>query len=116
MGFLGHVFANVARSLTGAVSALVSAPFAASAKKSDPVKYYEAHLGRLSANFALSSDLALALGGRLKFEEMLSGRFADAFGTLYLGYACLWYYQQLAKVTRYCPSFRPHSFPLAASP
>jgi hypothetical protein len=34
------------------------------------------------------------LGGRLKFEEMLSGRFADAFGTLYLGYACLWYYSQ----------------------
>jgi acyl-CoA dehydrogenase len=31
---------------------------------------------------------------RLKFEEMLSGRFADAFGTLYLGYACLWYYKQ----------------------
>jgi len=25
---------------------------------------------------------------------MLSGRFADAFGTLYLGYACLWYYGQ----------------------
>jgi hypothetical protein len=25
---------------------------------------------------------------------MLSGRFADAFGTLYLGYACLWYYKQ----------------------
>ena len=116
MGFLGHVFSNVARSLTGAVSALVSAPFAASAKKSDPVKYYEAHLGRLSANFALSSDLALALGGRLKFEEMLSGRFADAFGTLYLGYACLWHYQQLAKVTCLCPFFRPLSFPLAASP
>ena len=72
-------------------------PFSASAKKSDPVKYYETHLARLSANFALSADLALALGGRLKFEEMLSGRFADAFGTLYLGYACLWYYQQLSK-------------------
>ena len=25
---------------------------------------------------------------------MLSGRFADAFGTLYLGYACLWFYEQ----------------------
>lgn len=33
------------------------------------------------------------LGGRLKFEEMVSGRLAYAFGTLYLGYACLWYYQ-----------------------
>lgn len=54
-----------------------------------------AQLGRLSSNFALSADLALVLGGRLKYEEMLSGRFADAFGTLYLGYSCLWYYKQL---------------------
>ena len=43
----------------------------------------------------MSADLALVLGGRLKYEEMLSGRFADAFGTLYLGYSCLWYYKQL---------------------
>lgn len=28
----------------------------------------------------------------------LQGRFADAFGTLYLGYACLWYYEQNRKV------------------
>lgn len=59
-----------------------------------------AQLGRLSSNFALSADLALVLGGRLKFEEMLSGRFADAFGTLYLGYSCLWYYKQLKESGR----------------
>ena len=35
---------------------------------------------------------------QLKFEEMLSGRFADSLGTLYLGYACLWYYQQNRNV------------------
>jgi acyl-CoA dehydrogenase len=29
---------------------------------------------------------------------MLSGRFADAFGTLYLGYACLWYYEKNRNV------------------
>jgi acyl-CoA dehydrogenase len=34
----------------------------------------------------------------LKFEEMTSGRFADAFGTLYLGYSCLWYYTQHKEV------------------
>ena len=60
--------------------------------------YYEGQLSRLSANFAVSADLALVLGGRLKFEEMLSGRFADAFGTLYLGYACCWYYSLNRKV------------------
>jgi hypothetical protein len=52
----------------------------------------------LAANFATSADLALLLGGRLKFEEMLSGRFADAFGTLYLGYACLWYHKRNMNV------------------
>lgn len=34
------------------------------------------------------------MGGRLKFEEMISGRFADALGTLYLGYATLWFFEQ----------------------
>lgn len=65
-----------------------------SSNKKALAAYYEAELSRLAANFAVTSDLALVLGGRLKFEEMLSGRFADAFGTLYLGYACLWYYEQ----------------------
>ena len=49
-----------------------------------------------SVYFSYSSSKVL--GGRLKFEEMVSGRFADAFGTLYLGYACLWYYQQNKSV------------------
>jgi acyl-CoA dehydrogenase len=86
-GFLGHLGANTGRSLSRAVMRPRS--------KKDLVGYYEGQLGRLSSNFAVSADLALVLGGRLKFEEMLSGRFADAFGTLYLGYSCLWYYKQL---------------------
>ncbi len=57
LGFLGHLTSNMARSVVGAVSALVSSPFNSSAKKSDPIKYYEGHLARLSANFALSTDL-----------------------------------------------------------
>lgn len=89
-GFLGHLFTNVGRSLTRAVTRPRS--------KADLGKYYEGQLSRLASNFAVSADLALVLGGRLKFEEMLSGRFADAFGTLYLGYACLWYYEQNKKV------------------
>jgi hypothetical protein len=64
-------------------------------------------LGRLSSNFALSSDLALVLGGRLKFEEMLSGRFADCLGTLYLGYSCLWYYKQLEAQGINMPNLSP---------
>lgn len=89
-GFLGHLFKNMASSATLAVTRPRS--------KSDLAKYYEGQLARLATNFALSADLALVLGGRLKFEEMLSGRFADAFGTLYLGYSCLWYYDQNRNV------------------
>ncbi|KAJ1437270.1 hypothetical protein B484DRAFT_392834 [Ochromonadaceae sp. CCMP2298] len=85
-GFLGHLFTNVGRSLSRAVLRPRS--------KANLEAYYEGQLGRLAANFAVSADLSLVLGGRLKFEEMLSGRFADAFSTLYLGYASLWYYQQ----------------------
>eukprot|EP01038_Epipyxis_sp_PR26KG_P004530 gene4530-6395_t len=85
-GFLGHFGSNLFRSLSRALFRNRS--------KSDLEAYYEAQLGRLSSNFALSADLALVLGGRLKFEEMLSGRFSDALGTLYLGYACLWWYSQ----------------------
>lgn len=45
---------------------------------------------RLSAAFALTSDLALAtLGGKLKRREKLSGRLADALAWMYLGSAAL---------------------------
>jgi len=90
VGFVNHFFTNTARSLVRSVARPRS--------KSNLLAYYEGQLSRLSANFAVSADLALVLGGRLKFEEMLSGRFADAFGTLYLGYACCWYYNQHRKV------------------
>lgn len=40
---------------------------------------------RLASNFALCSDLALTLGGRLKFAEMVSGRMADVLSNLYMG-------------------------------
>lgn len=86
-GFLGHLVTNVGRSLGRAVTRPRS-------KGADLEAYYEGQLSRLSANFAVSADLALVLGGRLKFEEMLSGRFSDALGTLYLGYASLWMYSQ----------------------
>ena len=89
-GFMGHLFSNMGRSLARAVTRPRS--------KGDLGAYYEGQLGRLASNFAVSADLALVLGGRLKFEEMLSGRFADAFSTLYLGYACVWYYKNNRNV------------------
>lgn len=60
-------------------------------QKSDPIKYYESQLSKLATNFAFASDLALILGGKIKFAEFLSGRYADILSNLYLGYATLWY-------------------------
>jgi acyl-CoA dehydrogenase len=56
--------------------------------------YHEKQLLRLSANFALTSDLCFTLGGKLKFEELLMGRLADALGAIFLGYATLHHYSR----------------------
>jgi len=56
------------------------------------LEYHEKQLLRLSNNFALTADLCFTLGGRLKFEELLMGRLADALGAIYLGYATLHHY------------------------
>lgn len=81
LGHVGHVLTNVARAsfrnLTGGM--LGSDPSVGEAN------YWYAQLERASASFALVADVALAqLGGDLKRREMLSGRFADILGELYL--------------------------------
>eukprot|EP00904_Undaria_pinnatifida_P009717 jgi/Undpi1/5876/HiC_scaffold_2.g01150.m1 len=58
---------------------------------SNPAAYYASQLDRLSAAFAYCSDIALTMGGKIKFAEMLSGRYADVLSGLFLGYATLWY-------------------------
>ena len=78
---IGDVLSSMARALfKNATGGLLG---------SDPsigeVNYWYAQLERASASFATTADLALAqLGGELKRKERLSGRFADAFGRLYL--------------------------------
>jgi acyl-CoA dehydrogenase len=60
----------------------------------DPTSYYENQLSRLSTNFALCSDFALVLGGKVKSAEFTSGRFADVLSNLFLGYAVLWHHKK----------------------
>ena len=84
---IGHAVGNVGRSLSAAAGRRRS-------KGSDAVGYYESQLGRLSTNFALCSDFALTMGGKLKFAEFTSGRFADVLSNIFLGYAVLWHYQK----------------------
>ncbi|CAM9656701.1 unnamed protein product [Ascophyllum nodosum] len=74
---------------------------------SDPAAHYASQLDRLTAAFAYCSDVALTMGGKIKFAEMLSGRYADVLSGLFLGYATLWYTSHhknvkgLDKVTDY---------------
>lgn len=85
---IGHALTNVGRSF---VSGTVGRRFS---RGNDPVGYYESQLGRLAANFAFCSDVGMVLGGKLKFAESLSGRYADVLSNLYLGYAALWHYKK----------------------
>jgi len=94
---LGHVFGNLGLSFTRGVGATVSTAFRSSSAYKNPddlVNYHEKQLLRLSANFAFSADLALLLGGRLKFEELMMGRLADAMGAIFLGYSCLHHFER----------------------
>lgn len=56
----------------------------------DLILRYSKQIDHMSASFAWLSDLTLMiLGGGLKRREMLSGRFADALGNLYLASSAL---------------------------
>lgn len=85
-GHIGFTISNVARAfylgITGA--RFVRVPGDRRAKK-----YYR-QLTRMSAAFALVSDISmLVLGGELKRKEKLSGRLADVLSHLYLASAAL---------------------------
>jgi acyl-CoA dehydrogenase len=55
-----------------------------------PVQRAFGRLSRMSAAFALVSDMAMGtLGGKLKRKEKISGRLADALAWMYLGSAAL---------------------------
>ena len=94
---VGHGLSNFALSITRGLGATVSTATRSKAAYRDGDKlldYHEKQLLRLSANFALTADLCFSLGGRLKFEELLMGRLADAIGAIYLGYATLHHYHR----------------------
>jgi len=97
---LGHVFSNLGLSFTRGVGATLSTAVRSKTAYKDGdklVSYHQAQLLRLSANFAFAADLALLLGGRLKFEELLMGRLADAMGSIFLGYATLHHFERNRK-------------------
>lgn len=85
----GHIrfyFTNMVRSI---FHALTSSRFVLIRSKR-PVNRYHQHLTRMSAAFALMTDISLlTLGGSLKRREKLSGRLGDVLSNLYLASATL---------------------------
>ena len=85
-GHIGFVISNVARSLWLGLGGehFVRVPI------DGPGRRYARRLTRLSATFALVSDMAmLSLGGALKRKERISGRFADVLSYMYLASAAI---------------------------
>jgi hypothetical protein len=94
---VNHGLTNFGGSITRGIGSTVSTTFRSknAYKNGDKLlDYHEKQLLRLSANFALTADLCFTLGGRLKFEELLMGRLADALGSIFLGYATLHHYSR----------------------
>uniref|UniRef100_A0A7S1VST6 Acyl-coenzyme A dehydrogenase n=1 Tax=Grammatophora oceanica TaxID=210454 RepID=A0A7S1VST6_9STRA len=95
---VGHGVTNFAASVGRGVGSTVSTATRSKTAYKDGKKlldYHEKQLQRLSANFALTADLCFTLGGKLKFEELLMGRLADALGSIFLGYATLHHYTRM---------------------
>jgi len=94
---VGHGVSNFGASITRGLRSTVDTSMRSQTAYKDGDKlldYHEKQLLRLSANFALTADLCFTLGGRLKFEELLMGRLADAMGAIFLGYATLHHYSR----------------------
>ena len=89
---LGYTFKNGAKSLVaGYLGGSDDAPEFAD----DFTRPYYKKINRLSANFALTADMALGiLAGDLKRREMLSGRLADIHSQLFIMTAILQFYAQ----------------------
>lgn len=85
-GHIGHVVRNMFRSvLLSCTRGIIFIP-----PVCGPTTKYYRKLAWASASFAIMADIAMGtLGGKLKFKEQITGRFADIFSWLYLGTAVL---------------------------
>lgn len=89
LAHVGHVLKNIGRSLFGA--GVIGEP-------PPDLRAEAALIARVSAQFALTADLAMGLlGGKLKRLELLSARLGDVLSALYLAAAGVWRYQAEAE-------------------
>ena len=89
-GHIGHITRNKCRSI---LLSLTRARFATRGY-GGPVGRHFQKLAWSSASFAIMADLAMGLlGGKLKFKEKITGRFADIMCWMYVGSAVLYKWQ-----------------------
>ena len=87
---IGYIYNNGAKALVYALSSSVFAK----APLYSPVKRYYQHLHRLSAAFAIVTDVAmLIMQSELKRREMISARLGDLLSSLYLASMVLKQYE-----------------------
>ncbi|MBT4761575.1 MAG: acyl-CoA dehydrogenase [Bdellovibrionaceae bacterium] len=90
-GHMGHVVRNSCRSF---VLSVTRGHFS-SRGLGGPVGRYYQKLNWASASFAIMSDIAMGLlGGKLKFMEKMTGRFADILSWLYIATSVLKRYEE----------------------
>ncbi len=86
-GLFGFSISNFVRSL---LLSLTGGAIAGTPPEAGELKLYYKQLTRLSASFALLSDMAMfSLGGELKRRERLSARLGDVLSMIYLASAVL---------------------------
>ncbi len=85
-GHIGHIVRNMFRSV---VLSFTRGWLTIPARGGSVAGYYR-KLSWISASFAIMSDIAMgALGGKLKFKESITGRYADILSYMYIGTAIL---------------------------
>lgn len=85
----GHVGFLISNAVRAPLLGLSGGRLSASPVSGPTARYYR-RVNRLASAFTLTADLALLiLGGKFKFAEKLSGRFADALAHLYMASAVL---------------------------
>ncbi len=89
----GHVGFLISNTVRAPLLGLTGGRLSASPVSGPTARYYR-RVNRLSSAFTLTADLALLiLGGKFKFAEKLSGRFADALAHLYMASSILRRYE-----------------------
>ena len=85
-GHIGHIVRNTFRSCILSVTrGWLVVPY-----RRGSVAVYYRKLAWISASFAIMADIAMgSLGGKLKFKESITGRFADILSYMFIGTAIL---------------------------